>query len=166
MIRSTLARMLALAVLASSGTLALSSCKVKEGKAPVPVPEGLAIPVEVEGNEAGAIDSGWLSARAPDYADADRRAWSLQPFLQQAGGWSEGAVLEVVTAEGRSVEFRPTGEGLVPVLMLNREGEPVVKLLDPKDPFPKFHGRGGNRGRQGEDDRVRGVARLRIRRAG
>jgi hypothetical protein len=60
----------------------------------------------------------------------------------------------------------PTPEGLEPVLFLTRRGEVIVAALDPKDPFPKFHGQGGRLHRAGDSmPRVASVAKLEIRKS-
>jgi len=58
---------------------------------------------------------------------------------------------------------RPTAEGLEPVLFLTRRGEVIVSALDPKQPFPRYHGQGGRLHRAGDSlPRVAPVARLAI----
>jgi hypothetical protein len=140
---------------------ALSACKVREGKAPGKVPANISIPVTVEGGEPGAtIDSAWLGSREPDFRDAeDQRAWRVGALVPAAE--APGALLEVQSADGPATELR-TGPQAVAVVTFNKSGQPVVQLIDPTQPFPSFHGRGGNRGRSGSDERVRAVTGIRV----
>ena len=49
------------------------------------------------------------------------------------------------------------------MLFLTRRGEVIVSTIDPKDPFPRFHGQGGRLHRAGDSyPQVRPVARLEI----
>jgi hypothetical protein len=49
------------------------------------------------------------------------------------------------------------------VLFLTRRGEVMVAAVDPKDPFPRYHGQGGRLRRGGDPmPRVAPVARLAV----
>jgi len=51
------------------------------------------------------------------------------------------------------------------VLFLTRRGEVIVSMIDPKDPFPRYHGQGGRLQRAGDSwPRVVRVQRLEITR--
>ena len=55
------------------------------------------------------------------------------------------------------------GESQVPVLMISRRGDVIAELVDPKEPFPEFHGQGGRLGRPPEPSpRVSSVERVRV----
>jgi hypothetical protein len=50
-----------------------------------------------------------------------------------------------------------------PVLQVSRRGEVVATMVDPKAPFPEYHGRGGRLGRTGDPlPRVSGVTAIRV----
>jgi len=58
---------------------------------------------------------------------------------------------------------RPMVDGLEPVLFLTRRGEVNVEAVDPKDPFPHYHGKGGRLHRVGDSlPHVEKVVRLEI----
>ena len=80
------------------------------------------------------------------------------PTLQiGTGEYAEGPT-------GVTVKFAdPTPDGLEPVLFLTRRGDVVVAAVDPKDPFPKYHGQGGRLHRAGDTmPRISPVAKLAI----
>ncbi|HJZ88518.1 MAG TPA: hypothetical protein VKN99_25270 [Polyangia bacterium] len=129
------------------------------------VPADLRIEVDVDGREVAPIDANILAAHPPDFHEGGRRAWRLAGLLGALYA-RPGSVLEVEDADGVKTTFlRPAEkiEGREPVLMLNQRGEVLVALMNPDEPWPGFHGRGGNRGRPGDpSQRVRGVRRLRL----
>jgi hypothetical protein len=110
----------------------------------VGIPSDLQIPVEIDGQRALDIDAKLLSGRAPDFADGDRSAWRLDTLIP--GTSRQGTEFVAEASNGVSVAFRarPT---LVPVLLLNRRGEIQVQAMDPKTPFPRYHGEGERLGR-------------------
>jgi hypothetical protein len=128
------------------------------------IPATLQVAVEVDGSAAAAIDADRLRATTPDYVDEHRRAWRLATLL--AGAYVPAAMeLEVEQRDGtRTVFTRPTdaAAGQEPVLLLNRNGQVLIAMLDSHEPFPPFHGRGGNRGRAGDPDRLHDVVRVRL----
>jgi hypothetical protein len=75
-----------------------------------------------------------------------------------------GTVVEASSPTGVSLKLaHPTSDGLEPVLFLTRRGELLVSAIDPKDPFPKFHGQGGRLHRAGDSSpRVGPVNKLSI----
>jgi hypothetical protein len=74
-----------------------------------------------------------------------------------------GMNLDVEDASGQRVILARIGQtGSEPVLMVNRKGQVLVALIEPSDPFPAFHGRGGNRGAGSRGNRVRDVVKLRL----
>jgi len=127
----------------------------------VSVPAGLSIDVTVDGAAKPPITTETLKAAKPDFVDPERRAWRVATLVPEA---TPGTVVEASSPSGVAVKLaEPTPEGLEPVLFLTRRGEVIVAALDPKDPFPKFHGQGGRLHRAGDQmPRVTPVARLAI----
>ena len=116
----------------------------------VEIPATLQIAVTIDGTPAQAIDATLLGQLAPDFVDADRRAWRLRRLVPALGG--PNAAVEAVGHAGISVRFASTGpsDALEPVLFLTRRGEVVVTMVDPTHPFPDYHGQGGRLGRPGD----------------
>jgi hypothetical protein len=128
-------------------------------------PASLAIQVTVDGTARGTITAATLTARKPDFADAERTMWLIPTLVPDAS--AHGTSVEAVSPAGVSVKFaRPSAAGLEPVLFLTRRGEVIVAAVDPKDPFPRYHGQGGRLHRAGDSwPRVAPVARLAITRS-
>lgn len=128
----------------------------------VTVPAGLSIGVEVDGAAASPITSEVLKETKPDFVDEDHRAWRIPTLVPDAA--PQGTVVEATSPTGFSVKFtHPTPEGLEPVLFLTRRGEVIVAALDPKDPFPRYHGQGSRLRRPGDTmPRVAPVTQLTI----
>jgi hypothetical protein len=128
----------------------------------IAVPTGLSISVDVDGTAKAAITSETLSATKPDYVDNEHRAWRIPTLVPEAA--PAGAVIEASAPSGVAVKFtQPTPEGLEPVLFLTRRGEVIVAAVDPKDPFPKYHGQGSRLRRPGDSmPRVGQVNKLSI----
>lgn len=125
----------------------------------VDVPTGLSISVSVLGAEHAPITSDVLTKAKPDFLDEERRAWRIQTLVPEA---TQGTVVEASSSTGVSVKFaQPTPEGLEPVLFLTRRGEVIVAALDPKEPFPRYHGQGARLHRPGDTmPRVQNVTKL------
>jgi hypothetical protein len=128
----------------------------------VSVPAGLSIAVEVDGAARPAITSDQLAKTKPDFADEDHRAWRIPTLVPDAA--ASGVVVEASSPSGVAVKFaRPTADGLEPVLFLTRRGELIAAALDPKDPFPRYHGQGSRLRRPGDSmPRVAPVTKLAI----
>jgi hypothetical protein len=128
----------------------------------VNVPANLSIELVVDGVGKSAITTATLSAIKPDFADSERKAWLIPTLVGAAA--PVGSVVEAVAPTGVSVKFvHPTADGLEPVLFLTRRGEVIVSAIDPKEPFPRYHGQGGRLHRAGDSlPRVAPVARLEI----
>ncbi|MDB4952903.1 MAG: hypothetical protein JWO36_472 [Myxococcales bacterium] len=128
----------------------------------VVVPPGLSISVEVDGAAKAAITTDTLDRLKPDFSDVDRRAWLIPTLVADAS--PVGSVVEASTPGGVSVKFaHPTTDGFEPVLFLTRRGEVIVSAIDPKDPFPRYHGQGGRLHRAGDSmPRVAPVTKLSI----
>jgi hypothetical protein len=129
----------------------------------VSIPAKLEIAVTVDGAARPAITADVLRGVPADYSDAERKAWRIPSLVTEAGS---GGIVEATSPAGVSVKFsHPTPEGLEPVLFLTRRGEVIVAALDPKDPFPRYHGQGGRLRRAGDQmPRVAPVSKLDITR--
>jgi len=139
-------------------------CTTPERDALPELPHDLSIAVEIEGKEVASIDTARLAAQAPDYVDEHRRAWRLGALLG-ASYVRADMQIEAEQRDGtRTILARPADatKGRESVLLLNRNGDVLIAELDVGEPFPGFHGRGGNRGRAGDPDRIRDVTRLRV----
>ena len=100
----------------------------------------------------------------PDFVQGEKRAWRVARLFGRA--WQEGpATLEVeLDLDGQRQAalvdpIRETEQG-VWIVRWNRKGQIVLDRVDPADPFPLQHGRGGNRGRG--SGVKRGVVALRL----
>jgi hypothetical protein len=129
----------------------------------VPIPAKLEIAVTVDGADKPAITASTLRGAPPDYSDAERKAWKIPTLVGEA---APPGIVEATSPAGVSVKFaHPTPDGLEPVLFLTRRGEIIVAALDPKDPFPRYHGQGGRLHRAGDQlPRVAPVSKLHITR--
>ena len=161
-----LRRLLIVVVLAACSRASDEGNAKKWQEAPPPkgvsVPAGLSIAVSVDGVDKSPITSDVLVKTTPDFVDADHRAWRIPTLVSEAA--PAGSVVEASSPTGFSVKFaHPTPEGLEPVLFLTRRGEVIVAALDPKDPFPKYHGQGSRLRRPGDAmPRVAPVTKLAI----
>jgi hypothetical protein len=129
------------------------------------VPVNVKIAVDVDGQAASPIDAQRLSATAPDFRDAQRRAWKLSGLI---GSIAQGALVEIaiVGSDGVAVTFpRPaSANDPQPVLMENRRGEIVATMVAPAAPFPAYHNEGGRLHRPGDSTpRVEHVTAIRVR---
>jgi hypothetical protein len=130
----------------------------------VSVPAGLSIGVEVDGAGRPPITSEILQRTKPDFSDPEHRAWRIPTLVADAS--RAGTVVEASAPSGVAVKFaHPTPDGLEPVLFLTRRGEVIVAALDPKQPFPRYHGQGSRLRRPGDSmPRVAPVTKLAITR--
>lgn len=163
-----------LAIVAASVASACSKTASHEGEtkqwAESPPPKDVAIPgalqiaVVVDGAAKPPITAQTLQATKPDFADDERKAWRIPTLVAEAG---PAGTVEASSPAGVSVKFaHPTPDGLEPVLFLTRRGDVIVAAVDPKDPFPRYHGQGGRLHRAGDQmPRVAPVAKLEITRA-
>ena len=129
----------------------------------VSIPARLEIAVTIDGAAKAAITAATLQGVPPDYADDERKAWKIPTLVGEAG---PPGVVEATSPAGVSVRFsHPTPDGLEPVLFLTRRGEVIVAAVDPKDPFPRYHGQGGRLHRAGDQmPRIGPVSKLTITR--
>jgi hypothetical protein len=127
-------------------------------------PADLSIAVDVDGAPRPPITAAALDGKKPDFEDAEHKAWLISSLVTDAA--PAGTTVEATSPSGVSIKLaHPTPEGLEPALFLTRRGELVASAIDPKDPFPNFHGRGGRLHRAGDSmPRVAPVAKLVIRR--
>jgi 3',5'-cyclic AMP phosphodiesterase CpdA len=128
----------------------------------IAIPASLHIALAVDGAARPAITSASLGAAQPDFADDEHKAWLISTLAPEAR--SVRSSIEAVSGTGVSVKFaRPTADGLEPVLFLTRRGDVIVSALDPKDPFPRYHGQGGRLRRAGDPmPRLAAVSRIEI----
>lgn len=128
----------------------------------IEIPQGLSIPVEVDGAKGPPITRATLAGLEPDFADEERRAWRLTRILPSFTG---PAIVEAVGRDGVSITMqRPaTLDEPQPVLFFTRRGDVVATQVRPEDPFPRFHGQGGRLRRPGDlTPRVSPVVTLRV----
>lgn len=168
-------RWLALVAIVASSAIAAVGCSRASDEAPkktwadnpppedMPPPAALNIAVTVDGAAAAPITAASLTATKPDFEDAERTAWMIETLVPDA---KTATVVEATSPTGMSVKFeRPNAANLEPVLFLTRRGDVIVSAVDPKDPFPKYHGQGGRLHRAGDSNpRVNPVAKLAITR--
>jgi hypothetical protein len=148
-------RALLLLVVLAACSKASDENEAKRSPAPPPpprvaIPTDLSIAVTVDGVAAPPITRDRLDQLAPDFQDTERRAWrltTLVPALDVAG-----AAVDARGPEGVSIRMsRPDDAKLPqPVLYFTRRGDVVVSVIDPTDPFPNYHGQGGQLRRQGD----------------
>jgi len=153
----------ALLLAALSALPACRGCFDSAGDAGLPA--SLSIPVEIDKRPAQPIDGALLARVPPDFIEGERRAWRLRSLLGDVVD-RPGTLVEVEDAEGKKTVLTRPGEsreGREAVLAINRMGEARVALIAPSEPFPPFHGRGGNRGRSGDPSRIREVRRITLR---
>jgi hypothetical protein len=140
--------------LAATTACSKGSDEAKQMQEPAPPkevepPADLAITVLVDGAAATSITAETLRTVKPDFADAERRAWLIPTLIGDAA--PIGTLVKATSPSGMSVELtHPTPEGFEPVLFLTRRGEVIASAVDPKNPFPDYHGRGGRLHRAGD----------------
>ncbi len=169
MVRVSIGAAVVLLVAAACSKASDESSAKRSPSAPPPpaveIPADLHIPVEVDGQPGEPINKARLSAARPDFSDGDRSAWKLTQLLG-APFARDGAVVEALSSTGVSVALaRPTSDKAPqPVLFLTRRGEVVVALVNPANPFPKYHGQGGRLRRPGDPrPRLSGISALHVR---
>ncbi|MCA9677229.1 MAG: hypothetical protein H6709_09000 [Kofleriaceae bacterium] len=116
----------------------------------VEVPDDLQIAVTIDGRDAPPLTAARLRAVEPDFHDAERRAWRIVHLVPEAD--RAGAIIEARGPSGVSIKVpRPDdAQQPQPVLFLTRRGDVVVAVMDPANPFPAFHGQGGQLRRPGD----------------
>lgn len=112
-------------------------------------PDNLSIAVSIDGSAASPITADTLKSTKPDFVDPERRAWLVATLVPAASPL--GSIVKASGPNGMSVDLtHPMPGGLEPVLYLTCRGEVIVAAVDPKSPFPEFHGRGGRLHRPGD----------------
>jgi hypothetical protein len=128
------------------------------------IPVDLRIPVEIDGREVAPIDSVRLAQTPADFVSEDRRAWKLTSLLG-APSERESALIAVTGDKGVSVVFsRPrTQQDPIAVLWVTRRGETIASMTAPGEPFPPYHGHGGQMHRPPDPlPRIAGVTKVRV----
>ena len=159
---------LALAVTASACGKVNNEEKRMQESAPLHVaepPSDLNITVTVDGSGSVPITAEILRTVKPDFADTERRAWLISTLIVDAA--ATGTVVKATSPSGMSIELaHPMADGLEPVLFLTRRGEVIASVVDPKNPFPDYHGHGERLHRAGDAlPRVSPVAAIAVTRS-
>jgi hypothetical protein len=127
------------------------------------IPADLKITIVVDGVEKPALTFATLTAIPPDWTDKDlRKAWRVSK-LTGVEETPDRSFAITGTTQNITIEFpaKQAQNTLVPALSLSQRGTMVVELVDPSDPFPRFHGEGGRLGRSPESEpRVAGVTKI------
>jgi hypothetical protein len=144
-------------VIAAGAACSKASEESKAKRAPAPpppprveIPADLDIAVTVDGTPAAPITRPRLEGLAPDFHDDERLAWRLTTLVPALD--HPGAQVEARGVEGVSITIaRPDDPAMPqPVLFFTRRGDVVISVLDPANPFPNYHGQGGQLRRPGD----------------
>lgn len=125
------------------------------------LPADLRISVEIDGVQAAPITSASLAEVPPDFKDDERRAWRISTLLKLG----TDSKIAATGAGGLTIELARASSADAPVatLFVTRRGEVIAALVDPRDPFPDYHGQGRRLGRPGDPlPRISGVTAIRI----
>ena len=134
---------------------------------PPPTPEvaaSLHITVTIDGQPAPAIDAARLAAMKADFEDDERRAWKIATLLGPSAS-RDGVAIAATGEKGLTLVARPPKSpgDPIPVLTTSRRGEAHFGLVPPGQPFPAYHGRGGQLNRPGDPlPRIAGVTEIRV----
>jgi hypothetical protein len=128
---------------------------------PFRIPAELHIPVVVDGSPAAAIDAARLEAHPADFRADDRHAWRLDGLLA-SDLEARPARISGIQPAGTAIVVSLPADSPVPVLLVNRRGQVLLTLVDPADPFPRFHGQGGRLARPGQPHVQAVIERLEI----
>jgi len=124
----------------------------------------LSITVAVDGQPRAPITSATLMSIAPDWSDAQRKAWRIARLVNVEP--SMRVTFAVTGARDVTIEMpaESSEHKLVPVLLLSQRGLVVAEFVDPAEPFPAFHGEGGRLGRPPDPTpRVQNVTKIEVR---
>jgi hypothetical protein len=142
-------------VLLAACSKASEESQAKRAPAPPPpprveIPVDLSIAVTVDGAVGDPITRARLEALTPDFSDDERRAWRLTTVVPALD--RPGAAVEAIGEDGVSIRIARPDDAKMPqpVLFFTRRGDVVVSVVDPADPFPGYHGQGGQLRRQGD----------------
>jgi hypothetical protein len=142
----------------------------------VKVPDTWRAEVQLDGVSVAALTAAEMNSIKPDFSDSERRGWKVETLLP---GAANATVVIADGAPGVSVMYevpKPGTEGsgagaaggaasaaLRPAIFVTRRGEVSVAAVDVENPFPRYHGKGGQLRRIGDSQpRLLGVTRLRI----
>jgi hypothetical protein len=146
----------------------------------MPPPQGLVkvadtwrAEVQLDGVSIDALTAAELNSVKPDFADSERRGWRVETLLPRAANATvviaDGAPGVSVLYEVKDAAKLPANgsaaesAALRPAIFVTRRGEVSVAAVDPENPFPRYHGKGGQLRRIGDSQpRLLGVTRLRI----
>jgi hypothetical protein len=130
------------------------------------IPADVNITVVVDGQARPAITRDVLLATPPDWEDKDqRKAWRVSRLAGVEESLDRSFAI-TGTTNNITIEFpaKSAANTLVLALAVSQRGTMVVELVDPADPFPRFHGEGGRLGRSPESEpRVAGVTKIEAR---
>ena len=136
-------------------------------KAPPPatvvLPSELRIEVVIAGQPREPITAASLAKVPADFTDADHRAWKIASLVGPEAA-QPGMTISATSAQAVTIELRSTDQ-LVPALFVTRRGEIIAAVIDPRDPFPDYHGQGRRLGRPGDPlPRISAVAKIEVSR--
>lgn len=138
---------------------------------PPRVPDSWQLEVQLDGEPAPPLTAAVVNSTKPDFADSERRGWRIETLLPRAAnatlviadGPTGVSVLYEVPGSSSAGAAAVPPSTLRPALVLTRRGELSAAALDPENPFPRYHGKGGQLRRLGDSQpRLVGVKRLRI----
>lgn len=168
--------LLAAAPLATGGcSKASEEADSKRAPEPPPPPGPPRLPADwrlevmLDGEVVEPLTAAQVNAVKPDFADSERRGWRLETLVPRAANAtrviadsSTGVSVMYEMGEAAGSAGSATSPAL-PALFLTRRGELIVASLDPENPFPRYHGKGGQLRRLGDSQpRLLSVTRLRI----
>jgi hypothetical protein len=122
------------------------------------------VSVTVDGEPQASISGTTLDALPADYTSEDRRAWRFSTLLG-AKALEPGRVIAVTGEKGLVLELPMPNQANAPepVLVVSRRGDVMAAMVEPGEPFPAYHGRGGRLGRRGDPlPRIAGVTKLEL----
>ena len=122
------------------------------------------VAVSVDGELQAAINGATLDALPADYTSDDRRAWRFSTLLGERTR-EPGRVIAVTGEKGLVLELPmpSAADAAEPVLVVSRRGDVMAAMVEPGEPFPAYHGRGGRLGRRGDPlPRIAGVTKIEL----
>ncbi len=128
----------------------------------------LRIAIEIGGVAAPPITEATLAKIPPDFVEGEHRAWRISTLLGDALGepMTRAELAVTVTgAHGVTIHMAasPALDRPAPTLFVTRRGDVIAALVNPRDPFPDFHGKGRRLGRPGDPmPRVAEVSKIQI----
>ncbi len=138
-------------------------------KTPPPPQAGrlsLQISVVVDGTPRAPITAERLDAIPADFVEGEHRAWRISSLLGKGG--PDAGTITATGAHGVTIDMTWSAQPdqPTPALFVTRRGDVIAAVVDPRDPFPDFHGRGRRLGRPGDPlPRVADVSKIEVRAA-